>query len=484
MKKQRKDIFISYRRKNGGLETAERIRDRLIDLGYTVFMDLHNIDLGEEFPAKIVNAIRSCKEVLLVLPPDSVDKNGNTSNALGNKWVMYEISYALNFEKNIIPILMEGYEFPEKNSYPELPEEFNEFPEITEKFRKIHEKNGIKLKIGQFDDDFKHLKKDLKSRPKWNIKKKILVPTCTILLLLSLLITGKCVYNSYLPLFSLSLTPDDNSSFESDNQSWNMNYLITNKGGQLAGGKVTPSLRIGLKIVSTYEGYNYKYGFFDIEFYDFYEDSYFFDDQNNTVSIFESKADKLVTYIDLMEEQLEKENMYINMYAVKMFFEIDYTDIFNINHRELYEAENNYNYLFTNWGTDTNQDNEEDEFVRYCSDNTLIKVWEIDDALFSVPLLNSNSSQIASDIKDDVKYIIKHQNKILKTNIADIEEAEDADGNTIDVPTEYLGKAAELIEGDNGLLIGVHIKHKRCSYQEDLKWYEQLLKKIEDIYHI
>ena len=84
MKKGKKDIFISYCRKSGGLETAERIRERLISLGYTVFMDLHNIELGKEFPATIIEEIRLCKEVLLVLPTDIKDRNGNISNALEN----------------------------------------------------------------------------------------------------------------------------------------------------------------------------------------------------------------------------------------------------------------------------------------------------------------------------------------------------------------------------------------------------------------
>ena len=176
-------------------------------------------------------------------------------------------------------------------------------------------------------------------------------------------------------MFSFSLVSEEDNT--DDNQSWNMKYLITNKGGELAGGKVIPSLQIGLKVVSKHEGYDYKSGFFDIEFFDFYKGNYFFDDQNNTVSIYESEADNLVEFMYLIEKELEQNNMYIDMYAIKQFFEIDYTDCFGLNHKEVFGLENNYNYMFTNWGQNENQDNDE-ELVRYCPDNALYRVKQID----------------------------------------------------------------------------------------------------------
>lgn len=480
-KRQKKsDIFISYRKINGGLEVANIIRDHFKSLNYTVFMDSHSIKLGEEFPTKIKDAIKSCKEVLLILPPDAIDEYGNASNALESEWVRFEIGYALQFNKTIIPILMLGYKFPKKDSYPELPEKFKKFPEINEKFRKINLKHGIELKNEPSDNYLEKLRKNLKSRPKWNIIKKILLPICITLLCLCILITSKCIYNLYLPLFSLTLALNENSDEKNSYPSWNMNYLITNKGGQLAGGKIIPSLRIGLKVVSKYQSYDYKYGFFDTKFYDFYEDSYFFDDQNNTVLIVESKADNLVNFITLMEEQLEKNDMYIQMYAIKTFFRIEYTDRLGLNHEEFYESENNYNYLLTGWGTKENQFNKE-ELVRYCSDNALVRVKKFDEALFSHPLFNNDSSQLAWDIKVNVKYVKKHQNKILKTNIPVIMEAEDDDRNAIDVPVEYMGNSVKLIEDDTGFVIGDHCTHDECIYKEDLKWYERAKRTINNI---
>ncbi len=480
MRKGKKDIFISYCRKSGGLETAERIRDRLILLGYTVFMDLHNIELGKEFPATIIEAIRSCKEILLVLPPDIKDQNGNISNALENKWVKYEICYALKYDKRIIPILMEGYEFPDEDFCPNLPEEFQNSKEIENQYINIGKKNGIRIKNEYFDDNFKKIREALKSRRKWKLKKKILVFASIILSFLGTFIVCKCIYNAYLPLFSLSLVTDENNDDGNSEQSWNMKYYIVNKGGQMAGGRVKPSLRIGLKVVSKFESYDYKYGFFDIELNDFYEDSYFFDDQNNTVSIYETEADNLVTFICLMEEQLEKNDMYIDMYAIKNLFEIDYTDRFGVNHQEFYESENNYSYIMTSWGENENQDNDEG-LVRYCSDNALVRVRDIDDAMISHPLLGSDSSQLEWEIKDNVKYINKHKNRILPTSVFDVIEAEDINGDATDVLTKDLGKAVEPIEDDAGLAIGLHLYHKECNNKEDLKWYERMESAIYDI---
>lgn len=478
MKKGKKDIFISYCRKSGGLETAERIRERLISLGYTVFMDLHNIELGKEFPATIIEAIRSCKEVLLVLLPDIKDRNGNISNALENKWVKYEICYALKYDKRIIPILMEGYEFPEEDFEFKFSEEFRESKEIIDKYKNIGKRNGIRIKNEYFDDNFRELRRTLKSHRKWKIKKKIFVLTCVILLLLSILIIGKCIYNVYLPMFSFSLVSEEDNT--DDNQSWNMKYLITNKGGELAGGKVIPSLQIGLKVVSKHEGYDYKSGFFDIEFFDFYKGNYFFDDQNNTVSIYESEADNLVEFMYLIEKELEQNNMYIDMYAIKQFFEIDYTDCFGLNHKEVFGLENNYNYMFTNWGQNENQDNDE-ELVRYCPDNALYRVKQIDDSVIAHSLLSDDSSQFTWNIKDDAKYIKEHQNELLKTNVFSAIEGEDMDGNTVDESAKFLGNAVDFVKDEDDFVIGVHIKHGDCDYKEGLEWYEYVKSVVNDI---
>jgi len=481
IKKSKKDIFISYCRKACGIETAGRISDRLQSLGYTVFMDLPDMKVGEAFPPQIKTAIQSCKEVLLVLPPDAEDEKGNMINALESRWVKAEICNAIKYDKKIIPIQMEGYKFPREESYPEVPKEFKELPKVIEKFEKLNELDGIQWKTEYFDQCFEKLRKSLNSRPKWNVRKKIMIPMCAILSLILLLIVGKCIYNSYLPLFSLSLITDENSDNESDNQSWNIKYLVTNKGGQLSGGKVSPKQRIGFKVVSKYLGEKYKYGFFDVEFYDFYEDGYFFDDQNNTVSIFETKSDSLMEFIYLMEELLEKKDMYIEMYTIKTVFKIEYTDRFRVNHTEYFESENNYNYLYTGWGADEEEDNKDEGIIRYYEDNTLVSMQNIDDAYFACPLFSPDIPDFKSSVKRIVKDINKDRKKILPTNIDDVWEAEDFNGNAVGVLVENAGYAEEVIHDDYGFGIGIHMRHKNCEKRE-LEWYEKLINFVSDIW--
>lgn len=292
--------------------------------------------------------------------------------------------------------------------------------------------------------------------------------------LFGILIIGKFIYNRNLPLFSLSYMTDEDSHERGSDQSWNMRYLIVNKGGTMAGGKISPRLSIGLKVVSKFEGYDYKYGFFDIELHGFYEDSYFFDDQNNTVSIFETEADKLITLIDFMEEQLEKRSMYIDMYAIKNSFEINYTDCFGIDHQEFYESENGYSYMLTGWGKKENSDYNDEELIRYCSDNALVKRRYIDDDGFSYSLLDGSSSYIEWIAKDVAKYIKNHQNEILQTNAYNFAEVEEIGGNVTDIPTEELGTFVDAVVDDANLLIGFHRFHDGCNNQDDLQWYERV----------
>lgn len=107
-------IFISYRR-DGGEDLAGRTADKLNSLGYCVFFDVESMRSGT-FNTQIYNAIDKCNDVILVLPPNALDRCASEDD-----WVRKEITYALESKKNIIPIMMRGFEFPEK-----LPEEIDE----------------------------------------------------------------------------------------------------------------------------------------------------------------------------------------------------------------------------------------------------------------------------------------------------------------------------------------------------------------------
>lgn len=103
-------IFISYRR-DGGEFLAGRVSDKLTDMGYSVFYDIESMRSGL-FNNQIYSAIEQCEDVLLVLPPNALDRCTDE-----NDWVRKEIEYALKNNKNIIPLIMRDFSFP-----PDLPE--------------------------------------------------------------------------------------------------------------------------------------------------------------------------------------------------------------------------------------------------------------------------------------------------------------------------------------------------------------------------
>ncbi len=99
-------VFISYRR-DGGDVLAGRIADRLTSMGYCVFFDVETMRSGM-FNTQIYTAIDKCEDVILILPPNALERCANSED-----WVRKEIVYALNKKKNIIPVMMRGFEFPD-----------------------------------------------------------------------------------------------------------------------------------------------------------------------------------------------------------------------------------------------------------------------------------------------------------------------------------------------------------------------------------
>ncbi len=99
-------IFISYRR-DGGDALAGRIADRLIASGFKVFYDVETMRSGQ-FNSQILDAISQCDDFLIILPPNALDRCVNVDD-----WLRIELSYALKNNKNIIPIMMRNFTFPQ-----------------------------------------------------------------------------------------------------------------------------------------------------------------------------------------------------------------------------------------------------------------------------------------------------------------------------------------------------------------------------------
>lgn len=101
------DVFISYRR-DGGDSFAMILKNELKDRGLKVFHDIESLRSGD-FNKQLYKEIEESRKVVLVLPPNALDRCINNSN----DWVRLEIEHAINCGKDIIPIMMRGFVFPD-----------------------------------------------------------------------------------------------------------------------------------------------------------------------------------------------------------------------------------------------------------------------------------------------------------------------------------------------------------------------------------
>lgn len=100
--KDNTDIFISYRRIYGR-DVARTIEQALLKEYYQhVFFDYTSIQDGK-FNLKIIDAISSCKDFILVLSPKSMKKCHKNGD-----WVAREIRTALKYKSHIIPVVVEN----------------------------------------------------------------------------------------------------------------------------------------------------------------------------------------------------------------------------------------------------------------------------------------------------------------------------------------------------------------------------------------
>ena len=173
------DVFISYRR-DGGEYTAKIIHDKLTELGYHVFFDVESLRSGQ-FNLKLLNIIEECTDFISVLSPNSLERCENE-----NDWVRLEIAHALKKEKNVVPVLLRGFQFPN-----ELPEDID----------KIRHQSGIEASTEFFDAFAKRLAEFLVKKP--NIKnritqnslfRKLLPPLIAFIIVFIIAFTGFSIY--------------------------------------------------------------------------------------------------------------------------------------------------------------------------------------------------------------------------------------------------------------------------------------------------
>jgi tetratricopeptide (TPR) repeat protein len=98
-----KTVFISYRRTN--FPWALNIYQDLTHHGYDVFFDYQSIDSGD-FEKIILDNIRARAHFIVVLTPSALERCKEPGD-----WLRREIETALDEKRNIVPLMMEGFDF-------------------------------------------------------------------------------------------------------------------------------------------------------------------------------------------------------------------------------------------------------------------------------------------------------------------------------------------------------------------------------------
>jgi tetratricopeptide (TPR) repeat protein len=98
-----KTVFLSYRRTNA--LGARAIFQSLTSHGYDVFFDFNGIASGD-FESVILENIRARAHFIVLLTPSALERCGDPGD-----WLRREIETALNIRRNIIPLMLEGFDF-------------------------------------------------------------------------------------------------------------------------------------------------------------------------------------------------------------------------------------------------------------------------------------------------------------------------------------------------------------------------------------
>ncbi len=143
-----KDIFISYRNDGCSNQFAHRLASDLMGLGYSVYFN-PNEQHSDCFPDRLKNAVKECKDFLLVLSPACVERLQRNDDI---DWVREELLTAKENGKHIIPVLVDGAVMP---SRPEdMPENLSFLPYV----------DAIKLPDEYMDSPFTTLLVGLNSK--------------------------------------------------------------------------------------------------------------------------------------------------------------------------------------------------------------------------------------------------------------------------------------------------------------------------------
>lgn len=98
-----KTVFISYRRTNE--MHARAVYQALKAHNFDCFLDFQNIDAGA-FDQIILSQIKARAHFVLILTPSALERCSEPGD-----WLRTEIETAIDYKRNIVPLMMEGFNY-------------------------------------------------------------------------------------------------------------------------------------------------------------------------------------------------------------------------------------------------------------------------------------------------------------------------------------------------------------------------------------
>lgn len=186
------------------------LRDRLTASGYRVFLDVESLNSGS-FNKELLSVIEACTDFVIVCSKNSLDRCVNEDD-----WVRIEIACALENGKNIVPVMLRGFEWPSV-----LPDDIDA----------LRIQNGVNANSNEyFDAAIDRLtKKFLKSAPRDSIvkapfakKTKGALAAASLVVLAALIVGGIAFW-----MKTESPLPNDSDTFEAGENIKNVNEDIS-----------------------------------------------------------------------------------------------------------------------------------------------------------------------------------------------------------------------------------------------------------------
>jgi hypothetical protein len=135
-----KTVFVSYRRADESWGLA--IFENLTHHGYDVFIDYDGIASGQ-FDTIIFENIRARAHFLILLTPTALERCDDSQD-----WMRREIEAAIDNKRNIVPLMLAGFEF----GTPTITEQ------LTGKLTAIKKYNALRVPEGYFNEAMNRLR--------------------------------------------------------------------------------------------------------------------------------------------------------------------------------------------------------------------------------------------------------------------------------------------------------------------------------------